>query len=30
VQVTIGNDFSQASSTLVDEPCGSGRWRVGR
>ena len=30
VELTIGNDTGRAESTLVEEPCGSGRWHVGR
>jgi hypothetical protein len=30
VEVTVGNDSGQASATLIEEPCGSGRWRAGR
>jgi hypothetical protein len=30
VQVTIGNDQGDSAATLVEEPCESGHWRVGR
>jgi hypothetical protein len=30
VDLTIGNDTGRAEATLVEQPCGSGRWRVGR
>jgi hypothetical protein len=30
VEIALGNDLGSAAATLVEEPCGSGRWRVGR
>jgi hypothetical protein len=30
LELTIGNDSGRAVATLVEEPCDSGRWRVGR
>jgi hypothetical protein len=30
VELTIGNDTGRAKATLVEQPCGSGLWRVGR
>lgn len=30
VEITVGNDVGQASATLVERPCDSGRWMLGR